>query len=108
MKLSTTQILLKNLTSTASTNTLLESSPSLRPSTPGDDDEDGHASKPGGLPALKQVSMVIEEGRNGGFHTYGCSTKGLYVHRIPVICDGVTYMVVRLKRIPLRSSGNAF
>jgi hypothetical protein len=67
--------------------------------------EDDHALKPGELPALKQVSTVIEDGREGR-DTFGCGSKALHVRRLSG-SDGKTYVVVPLKNLPLRGSGEA-
>ena len=68
-------------------------------------DEDDPALKPGELPALKQESTVIEDGREGR-DTFGCGCKALHVRRLSG-SDGETYVVVPLKKPPLRGSGGA-
>jgi hypothetical protein len=64
-------------------------------------DDNDDVSELGGLPALKQESAVIEQGRNGR----GGSTKGLHVRELPG--DEITYMVIPLKNLALRNQGNA-
>ena len=71
----------------------------------GDDNDDANqAPELGGLPALGRESTFIEEGWPG-WGAYDCCNKGLHVRRF--LSNQITYVIVPLKNLALRSPGDA-